>query len=391
MPRFATVPIGPYHPALKEPELFKLKVEGETVVDVDIRIGYNHRGIEKLSESMTYHQITFLVERICGICSNIHPLCYVQAAEAIAGIEPPERALYIRTIIEELERIHSHLLWLGIGAHIIGFDTLFMWVWKIREPVLDIFEAVCGNRQTYAMMKIGGVRRDIKEEHTQMILKIMDETERATRSVINMVLEDPVARARLEGVGVLTKEDARKYCTVGPTARGSGLNIDARKDHPHAAYDLVDFKVPVMTEGDVLAKTVVRLEEILESISIIKQALDAMPSGDIATEFKEMPPGEGVGMAEAPRGEDIHYLKSNGTNMPERHKIRAPSYMNIPSLKPQLMNYEIADAPIIIASIDPCFSCTDRITVVDARDGKSKTLSWDELVYLSRRKTRRLK
>ncbi|MHC1564190.1 MAG: hydrogenase large subunit [Candidatus Hecatellaceae archaeon] len=383
------IPIGPYHPAIKEPEFFKLIVEGENVVDADIRIGYNHRGIEYLAQRMTYHQVTFLVERICGICSNIHPLCYVQAVESILNLRPPERALYIRSIIEELERIHSHLLWLGVGGHVIGFDTLLMWTWKLREYVLDVFEEITGNRQSYAMMKIGGVRRDIRAEHRQKILKVMDEVERGVKQIAAMLLEDPVSRARLEGVGVLTKEEAGNYCVVGPTARASGLPIDVRKDFPHAAYSMLSFEVPVRTEGDVLAKTIVRIEEMLQSAEIVRQAVDAMPGGDIEVEFKEMVPGEGVGVAEAPRGEDFHYVVSDGTNYPKRHKVRAPTYMNLPSLKPQLIGYSLADAPIIIASIDPCLCCTDRLSVVDRREGRRKAYSWDELVYLSRRKTRR--
>ncbi len=380
----AIIPIGPYHPALKEPEFFKLYTKGEEIVDVDIRIGYNHRGIEKLAESMTYEQVTFLVERICGICSNVHPLCFVQAVEDIAQIEVPDRARYIRTIIAELERIHSHLLWLGVAAHLIGFDTLLMWSWKWREPILDVFEVVCGNRQNYAMMAVGGVRRDIKPEHVPLILKAVREAKSNVKRAIDMLMGDRVTKARLQGVGVLTKEDARRYCTVGPTARGSGLQIDVRKDHPYAAYKELSFEVPVMSEGDVWAKTVVRLLETIQSAEIVEQAVSSLPPGDIRAEFKEVPPGEGIGQVEAPRGEDIHYVKSNGTNIPERHKVRAPSYVNIPSLRPQLIGYTIADAPIIIGSIDPCFSCTDRVSIVD-EGGRERVLTEEEFIQLSRK------
>jgi len=380
----AIIPIGPYHPALKEPEFFKLYTKGEEIVDVDIRIGYNHRGIEKLAESMTYEQVTFLVERICGICSNVHPLCFVQAVEDIAQIEVPDRARYIRTIIAELERIHSHLLWLGVAAHLIGFDTLLMWSWKWREPILDVFEVVCGNRQNYAMMAVGGVRRDIKPEHVPLILKAVREAKSNVKRAIDMLMGDRVTKARLQGVGVLTKEDARRYCTVGPTARGSGLQIDVRKDHPYAAYKELSFEVPVMSEGDVWAKTVVRLLETIQSAEIVEQAVSSLPPGDIRAEFKEVPPGEGIGQVEAPRGEDIHYVKSNGTNIPERHKVRAPSYVNIPSLRPQLIGYTIADAPIIIGSIDPCFSCADRVSIVD-EGGRERVLTEEEFIQLSRK------
>jgi NADH-quinone oxidoreductase subunit D len=378
------IPIGPFHPALKESEFFKLYVDGEEVVDVDIRIGYQHRGIEKLSEGMTYEQATFLVERICGICSNIHPLCFVQAVEDIAQIEVPDRARYIRTIIAEFERLHSHLLWLGIAGHLIGFDTLLMWGWKYREPVLDVFEMVCGNRQSYAMNAVGGMRKDIKPEHVPKMLETAGEAGKQVKKVIDMVMGDRVARSRLEGVGVLSKEDAIKYCTVGPTARGSGLKIDTRKDYPYAAYDELSFDIPVRTEGDVMAKTVVRLEEMLQSVSIIEQAIDALPRGEIRVEFKDVPSGEGIGMGEAPRGEDIHYVKSNGTNMPERVKVRPPTFVNLPSLKPMLVGDTLADAIITIGSIDPCFCCTERVTVVDKERDTSKSLTGRELIKLSR-------
>lgn len=384
--RAAVVPIGPYHPVLKEPEFFKLYVDGEEVIDVDIRIGYNHRGIEKLSEKSTYHQVPFLVERVCGICSNIHPLCFVQAVEDIVGLEVPDRARFIRTITSELERIHSHLLWLGIGGHILGFDTLLMWAWKYREPILDLFELITGNRQHYAMNVIGGVRRDIKRKHVPKILKTMNELEPVVKRITSMIIEDPVTISRCRGIGVLTLDDAREYCVVGPTARGSGLNIDTRKDYPYAAYDEVGFEVPIRREGDVLARVEVRLLEISQSVGIIKQAVEQLPAGDIAIEVESIPPGEGIGMGEAPRGENIHYVKSNGTNMPERHKIRSPTYVNIPSLRPQLIGNTIADAMIIIASIDPCFSCTDRISIVDERRGSRKLLSGEELIRYWRKK-----
>jgi NADH-quinone oxidoreductase subunit D len=380
------IPMGPFHPALAEPEFFKLSVKGEKIIDVEIRIGYNHRGIEKLAEGLTYNQCILLVERVCGICSNIHPLCFAQAVEEIAGVEVPDRAKYIRTIIAELERIHSHLLWLGLAGHIIGFDTLLMWAWKYRELVLDIFEAVTGNRQSYAMNAIGGVRRDLKKEHISKILKTMDEAERVTKRFIKAISGDPVTLSRLKGVGVLSNEDAKKYCVVGPVARASGLKIDIRKDYPYAAYDEMDFDIPVRRDGDALAKTEVRLEELLQSIRIIRQAVDALPNGDIKCEVKEMPEGEGLSRGEAPRGEDLHYVVSNGSNMPERVKIRAPTFMNLPSIKPQLIGNTIADALIIIGAIDPCFCCTDRLTIVDVKENREKIMSSDELLRHSRKK-----
>lgn len=385
----ATIPIGPYHPLQEEPEFYKLVVEGEKVVDIDVRIGYNHRGIEKICESKSFDQSIFIVERICGICSSSHPIACVQAIEDIAGIEVPERALYIRSIIQELERLHSHLLWLGLAGHFLGYNTVFMWAWKYREPVCDIMETVTGNRQNYAMHKVGGVRRDIEKEHISYILKRLDELVIKLDMLKGAVLDDPVLHARLKGVGILTKEDAIDYCALGPTARASGVAIDVRRDHPYAAYDRVKWNVITQKEGDVFAKTVVRILEMYESVSIIRQCLDMMPAGPIDAKVKDIPPGEGIGQIEAPRGECFHYVKSDGTNSPVRHKIRAPTYMNFPTFKATVVGETVSDATIILAAIDPCYCCTERMIIVD---GKNKeTMSIQDLIRLSQEKTQRIR
>ncbi|MFA6281732.1 MAG: nickel-dependent hydrogenase large subunit, partial [Candidatus Omnitrophota bacterium] len=195
------IPIGPYHPLQEEPEFFKLIVEGEHVVELEIDIGYNHRGIEKLAESKHWDQVTFLVERICGICSTSHPFAYCLAVEDLLGIEIPERANYIRMIIDELQRLHSHLLWLGLAGHFIGYNTIWMWAWKAREPILDLFELISGNRQNYAMMKIGGVRRDIKEEDYSTIRKTIKNLYPTLKMFQNAVQDDPVIQTRTKGIG----------------------------------------------------------------------------------------------------------------------------------------------------------------------------------------------
>ena len=384
------VPIGPYHPLQEEPEYFRLYVEGEKVVDIDIVIGYMHRGIEKLSESKHFDQVTFLVERICGICSNSHPFAYVNAMEDLAKIEVPERALYIRTIIAELERLHSHLLWLGLAGHFIGYNTVWMWSWRYREPVLDCFEMITGNRQHYAMMKIGGVRRDIEEDDIPQIKKMVDDLVAAVDMFKGAVMDDPVIHARLKGIGILTKQQAIDWCVVGPTARASGINIDVRRDDPYGAYDKVSWNVIVQEEGDIFAKTVVRILEMYESISIIRQSLDKMSKGEIDANVKDIPPGEGIGRAEAPRGEVFHYVRSDGTNRPIRHKIRAPSYMNVASNKVAAVGGTISDAAITLAAVDPCYCCTERLTVIQKDTDKKIMNGWD-LIKLSQEKTERLK
>ncbi|MBN3033518.1 MAG: nickel-dependent hydrogenase large subunit [Candidatus Saganbacteria bacterium] len=382
------IPIGPYHPLLEEPEFFKFYVEGEKVVDAEVRIGYNHRGIEKLSEAKTFDQATFTVERICGICSTSHPFAYVRAVEDISGIAVPERAEYIRTIIGDLERIHSHLLWVGLAGHFLGYNTVFMWAWKYREPVLDIFEAISGNRNHYGMFKVGGVRRDIND--IAGLLKAIDDVESFCNMLLKAVIDDPVIKARLKNVGVLKKEDAIAMGVVGPVARASGLAIDVRKDHPYAAYDRVKFETIVMEGGDIFNKTAIRLLECVESAKIIRQCLKQMRPGPIDAAVREVGAGEGIGQHEAPRGEVIHYVKANGSNYPERHKIRAPSFMNVPSFKRTVIGESLADAALITAAVDPCYCCTERMAAVEPETGRV-ILTGQELVRLSQEKTEQMK
>ncbi|MBM3249700.1 MAG: NADH:ubiquinone oxidoreductase [Candidatus Omnitrophica bacterium] len=387
------VPIGPYHPLQEEPEFFQLYVEGEKVVDIDIIIGYNHRGIEKLSESKHIDQVPFLVERICGICSSSHPYAYVLAVEDILGGEAsvvPERALYIRTIIDELQRIHSHLLWLGLAGHFIGYNTVWMWAWKYREPVLDMFEMVTGNRNNYAMFKVGGVRRDIKDEDIPVLKKALDDLVPALGMFRGAVMDDPVIQARLKNVGVLTKEQAIDWCVIGPTARASGVNIDVRRDEPYGVTDKINWNVIVEKEGDIFSKTVVRILEMYESVSMIRQCLDKMPKGSIDADIQDIPPGEGIGRVEAPRGECFHYVKTDGTNRLIRHKVRAPSFMNVASNKVAAVGGTISDATITLAAVDPCYCCTERVAVINKIDNKKILNGWD-LIRLSQEKTQKLK
>lgn len=384
-----TIPIGPYHPLQEEPEFYQLTVEGERVTDIDVRIGWNHRGIEKLAETKSFDQVLFLVERICGICSTSHPIASVQAIEDVGGVEVPERALYIRTVIAELERIHSHLLWLGLAGHFLGYNTVFMWAWKYREITLDIFEAVTGNRQSYAMMKVGGVRRDIDDDYIPTFIKGMNDLIPVLDMFKGAVLDDPVIHARTKGIGILTKEEAINYSALGPTSRASGIPKDVRRDHPYAAYDRIKWNVITQKEGDVFAKAVVRILEMYESVSIIKQCLKKMPKGPIDAKVKDIPPGEGIGHAEAPRGEVFHYVKSDGSNSPARYKVRAPTYMNFPTFKATVIGETISDATIILAAIDPCYCCTERFVAIDKKT-KKQTLTSADLIHMGQEKSHKL-
>ncbi|MDD4909699.1 MAG: nickel-dependent hydrogenase large subunit [Candidatus Omnitrophica bacterium] len=383
------IPIGPYHPLLEEPEFFTLTVDGETVVDIDVKIGYNHRGIEKLSEMKTFDQSVFVVERICGICSTSHPYAFTRAVEDIAPVEVPERAKFIRTIIAEGERIHSHLLWMGLAGHFLGYNTVFMWAWKLREEILDAMEILSGNRNNYAMFRPGGVRRDIKQEDIPAVLKKIDSIPPTLTMLKKAVTDDPVLHARTKGIGILSKEDAIDFSALGPTARASGVARDVRKDSPYGAYDRAQWDMIVTQNGDVFDKLVVRVLELFESIKIMKWCLNNLPQGDIDADIKSIPPGEGIGRIEAPRGECFHYVISDGTNRPARHKVRAPTFMNLPTYKATVVGESISDATIILAAIDPCYCCTERMIVRDTK-GK-KVFTGEDLVRLSQQKTEKLR
>jgi len=371
------IPVGPVHPALKEPIHFKVVVRREEIFDVDVRLGYAHRGIEALAETRNLIQALYLIERICGICSHSHTTCFTQAIEEIGGIQPSDRALHLRTLIAELERIHSHLLWLGVLAYEIGFDTLFMFTWRIRERVMDLFEEITGNRVHHSMNTIGGVRWDLNPSLKEKATVSMKEIAKATQ-YLRDVFQDKTVEKRLCKVGLLTHDIARELCVVGPTARGSGVRMDVRKDDPYAAYgDLRDdFSMVVRSESDAYARTEVRIFELFEAINLILTILDRLPNGTIAPKesvlrlMRRVPEGEAVSRVEAPRGELIHFVKTNGEEGLRRLKVRTPTLANIVSLRTMLVGGEIADIPVVVASIDPCISCTDRITIIDRDKGE---------------------
>lgn len=374
-----TIPIGPQHPALKEPESFNLTLEGERIIDAEVKLGYNHRGIEKACESRNYIQDLYLIERVCGICSHTHATCFIQAVEEIAKVEVPLRAQFIRTIVGELERVHSHLLWLGVAAHEVGFDTLFMYSWRDREVVMDILALISGNRVNYGINTLGGVRRDIDADQAQQILNLLNPLTERTEYYIKISTNEPTFKGRLAGVGRLEPAVARDLGAVGPTARGSGIDRDTRRDDPYAAYALVPFKVITAENADVLGRTIIHVFELLESYKMLRYLVEHLPEGPLTVKVpRKIPAGEAISRYEAPRGEDIHYVRANGTDMPERVKIRAPTLANLAPIREMLRGNYLADFPIVMAAIDPCFSCTDRsIRVVKGR--RAETLDWQQL------------
>ncbi len=357
-----TIPIGPYHPALEEPVHARLKVDGERIADAEVFIGYNHRGIEKLAQERNFIQTLVLVERVCGICSHSHSLTYAMAIENIAQMEVPKRGQYIRVIVEELERIHSHLLWLGIACHIIGHDSLFMQIWNDRERTMDTLEALTGNRVNYAMNTIGGARRDISDDMRKTVLEAMDDLEKKMGPITHFLTTDKTVAMRTKGVGVLTTEDAIKLGAVGPHARASGVDMDVRRDAPYCCYDDFEFNVPVEKSCDVYARVVIRVLEIFESIKIIRQAIDTLPEGPInlGNKIPRVPAGQFIARHEAPRGHLVYKVITDGGVNNYRLSIHVPTFKNAPTVPVMLRENTVADAGLIVASIDPCFSCLDK-------------------------------
>lgn len=353
--------VGPQHPALLEPEKFTLKVDGEIVKAVQPRIGYVHRGVEKAAETRTYLQDVYLIERICGICNSCHATCFVEAVEKILGTQVPARGKYLRTIILELNRLHSHLLLLGHAGLEIGYETLFQYMWRDREPIMDLTELITGNRVISSSIAIGGVRQDLSETAMAKSKTVLAQLSKRMVFYQNLFNNEPSLKMRTQNVGRLSKEDALKLCVVGPVARASGLEMDVRKDEPYEAYGEIPFKIITRNEGDTYARLMVRLDEVTESIKIIEYALDNLPQGAFRVRVpRVVQAGEAVNRVEAPRGELLHYVKSNGTAYPERVKVRTPTFANIPAFLKTAIGGNIADVPANFVSLDPCFSCTDR-------------------------------
>ncbi len=356
-----TVPIGPQHPLLKEPLSFLLTVEGERVLGGDLRLGYVHRGIEKLCQERSYVQNVHLIERVCGICSHIHTTVYCQAVESLMGLETPPRGLYLRTLLCEMERIHSHLLWLGVLAENIGLTTIFMYAWRERETILDVMEELSGGRVTHAVNVIGGVRIDLEADRAQHILERLQGLEKEVRQFLSLIENERTFRARTEHIGYLSLEQVRRYCVVGPIARASGLDVDLRRDAPYAAYGQLDLRVSVHQQGDVWARTLVRIEETLESLRLCRCLIETLPPGLTSVRApRRAPAGEMVSRAEAPRGEVIYYLRSDGSDRPARVKIRTPSLPSLLVLLEQLKNIHTADVSAVLSGVDLCIACADR-------------------------------
>jgi len=373
-----SLPIGPINPSIKEPTCIKLNLEGNIIREAKLQLGYVHKGIEQLLEGKKIEQALYITQRICGICSFSHSNGFVHSIEKMINYDSPKRVKFIRTLITELERIQSHTLWMGFMFHEFGFETMFQYLLRDREHILEVFERVTGGRVHHAINKPKTVKYDLREQDIKFILEKMKIFKKRFTEYLDIVKTDKVTKKRLVDVGIITKQQAKRYCLVGPAARASGFNNDIRSKHPYDAYPYLDFDVMVNRKGDAYARLTVRLMEVLESIKIIRQLMKNLPKGEIPkahlTFIKE---GMATAQVEAPRGENFYFTIVKD-NVIDRIKIRTPTFALINILPVLLENRPIGDVPVILHSLDPCFSCMERVIVV--KDNKREVV--DEHTFL---------
>ena len=362
MGKAQVIPFGPQHPVLPEPIHLDLVVQDETVVDVLPQIGFIHRGLEKSVETHDIHQYIYVAERICGICAFGHSMGYAETVERLMNVEVPKRAEYLRVIMHELSRIHSHLLWMGLAADAFGYESLFMHTWRLRERVLDIFEAVAGGRVILSYTLLGGVTNDVDEPMLAHIKDVLAGMKKEYNELCNAFLKDTSVKNRTVGVGTLSQEEAIEYGIVGPFARASNVNNDVRCIGQGAYGELSSFEPILDTDGDCYARVKVRALEVLQAIDIINELIDKIPGGPILNPVKGAPEAgsEASGILEQPRGEVYYYCSGNGTKNLERMRIRTPTSQNIAGMTMALKGCDLADVNMIVLSIDPCISCTER-------------------------------
>ena len=355
---------GPQHPSTHGVFRMRLTLDGEVIQDVELVFGYLHRGIEKLAEGLNYTQDIVFTDRLDYLASMTNNQAYVLSVEKVGGIQVPERAEYLRIIMAELMRISSHLMAVGFLLNDLGaFLTPLLYMYREREKILDLFDMVCGQRLTYNYMRIGGVSQDIPEEFLPALKKFIDSLPGFITEYDQLLAENEILLVRTKNVGILTKQSAINYSTAGPVLRGSGVKWDIRKADPYSVYDRFQFEIPTGTKGDVYDRYRVRIEEMRQSVSIIKQAIEQLPQGEIQTKVTRVlrpPKGEAYGHIEGPKGELGFYLVSDGSTNPYRLHVRPPSLINLTPLREMLIGVKIADAMGIFGSIDICVGEVDR-------------------------------
>ena len=355
--------MGPQHPATHGVFRMVLTVDGERVADVTPHIGYLHRGSEKLAENESYGQVVTLFDRLDYVSNLNNELIFCRAAERLMGVEPPERAQYIRTILAELNRLASHLLFLGTYAIDLGGMTPIMYGFRERERIQNLFESVTGARMMHNFIRIGGVKEDVPPGFGPRVRALLDDVERGVDEIDRLLTFNEVFLARTRGVGVIDAPTAVSCGLTGPSLRASGVAYDVRKDYPYEAYPYLSYKVPIGENGDCWDRYYMRVLECRESASMVRQCLDQMEDGPVAAQMRRIarpPKGEVYAHGENPRGDIGVFLVSDGTDKPYRVKVRAPSFCNLVALRPMMRNAYIADAVAILGSLDIVLGEVDR-------------------------------
>ena len=362
MGKATVIPFGPQHPVLPEPLHLDLVVEDEVVLEATPQIGFVHRGLERLVQTKDYNQFIYIAERICGICAFGHSMGYAETIERLMGVEVPTRAEFLRVIWHELSRVHSHILWMGLAADAFGYESLFMHCWRLRERVLDIFEKTTGGRVIFSVVKVGGVVRDLSESQLAEMVAMLDGIKDEYNQLCKTFLNDSSVKNRTVGVGTISYDDAKALSMVGPFLRASGVEYDVRMLGNGAYGQLADFKPIIDDQGDCYARMKVRALEVLQSIDIIKELISKLPQGDISVAVKGAPAdgAEACNVLEQPRGECFYFAKGNGTKYLERMRMRTPTSQNLAGMATALAGCDIADVNMIVLTIDPCISCTER-------------------------------
>ena len=356
--------IGPVHPSTHGVFRMRATLDGEVIVDLEPVFGYLHRGVEKLAEERTYTGVIPLTDRLDYLASMTNNMAYVVAVEKLAGIPVPERAEYIRVILAELQRLASHLVAVGSFLNDCGaYFTPFLYMFREREKIVDLFEMVSGQRLLYNYMRIGGFNQDIPDEFLPALRRFLRQMPRFINEYERLLAENEILLARAKGVGILPREMAISIGASGPVLRGSGVKWDIRRADPYSIYDRFDFEIPTGTVGDCYDRYRVRIEEMRQSLRIIEQAVEQIPSGPVKTELPLLirpPAGEAYGRIEAPKGELGFYLVSDGSIAPYRCHVRAPSLMNLTALREMMLGWKIQDAILIFGSIDITMGEVDR-------------------------------
>ena len=359
-----TINLGPQHPSTHG--VFRLRVtfDGEVVVDVEPVFGYMHRGTEKLAESRSYVQIVTLTDRLDWVSSMSNNLAFVIAVEKLAGVQVPERGMYLRVISAELQRIASHLIATGFLLNELGaFHTPLMYCFRERERILDLFEMLCGARITLSYMRPGGVLQDAPEDFWPALDVVISEMPGYIDDLEGLITENELVLARTRNVGVLSAEKAINVSASGPLLRASGVQWDLRKANPYEVYDRLEFDVPIGATGDTFDRYRVRIKEMRESVGIVEQCIRAIPDGPVRAQVPfniRGPEGEAYGAVEGPKGELGFYLVSDGGISPYRCKIRAPSFINLTALRDMVVGWKMGDLIVVFGSIDVVMGEVDR-------------------------------